>query len=171
MKWIAILSFLPAAAVAAVDSSQVKTFHLEGATVRLEVPSGWQDALGVMDAPLTLLGPERNGFRPIVSLVPTGAPESPGEIGDWQAGRKEFLRKNHGELKQFYPEAVETWPSGAKAHVLGLRYKLGEGEIVSRTYYVACKAQIYLIKSLVHAESEAEFGPVIRESLRTFACD
>jgi hypothetical protein len=156
-----------------------KTFKIQGgATIHLKVPGDWQDVKDFMNAPLTLLGPERKGIRPVINFVSTGVgtgrvDESAfqGDVKSWQRGRQKFLKIQGGRLLEFYPYKDESWKSGVKAHIYGMRYQLGEAEIVSRSYYVECKSKLYIAKSLIRAENEAEFGPVALDTLRSFECE
>src|SRR6185312_15996321 len=87
-------------------SGSEKTFQIQGnATIRLKVPSGWQDVKNLMNAPLTLLGPERKGIRPVINFVPTGVSSSSidegsfkGDVKAWENGRKKFLKEEGGTL-------------------------------------------------------------------------
>lgn len=164
---------------AASDSgSKRRAYHLNHANIQVDVPAGWQDAEYLLNAPLTLLGPPRNGIRPVINFLPTGLKSRASDAdafradqSSWRSGREAFLKEKGATLQEFYPYREESWSAGVRAHILGYRYQLGEAVIVSRTYYVECKEHYFLVKSVIRAVDESEFEPVVERAMRTFGCD
>ena len=160
------------------SADALRKFTLDRGTVRFAIPTGWQDAQGLFNAPLTLLGPERDGARPVVTVLPSGT--TSGKADDvaaredeavYRKGRRDFLRKMGGELVDFIPFEAENWGDGVHAQSVGFRYRLGNAELVSRSYYVTCRNRFYMIKSLIRSEADGEFQPVARRIVRSFRCE
>lgn len=175
MVLMLVLSFIPAAHAA------VKTFTFEEGkdkeSIKLQVPTKWQDARDLYGVPLFLLGPEKDGSRPTLAVTPTGlAGLNFDEKGlektqdEYKKGREEWLKNNGGKSVSYLPYKAEKWGNVDVAHTIGFRYELDGQEYVEKSFYVFCKKKLYHMKSLMTSLQEKAHAKSMDETIRSFAC-
>src|SRR3989344_4423555 len=103
-----------------------QTFKLERGTIHIMVPEYWQTANTLFGIPLTLLGPEKAGRRPVITIVPTGKAEIVKDRKnkqkletEYRLGREAWLKKNHGKSIEYYPYVQENKKNGDEITQMG----------------------------------------------------
>lgn len=160
-------------------AGEIKSFTLSPGIIKIEVPSGWQEAKDLFGIQLTLLGPEGGSNRPVISInstkfsefeFDTSALEKDNE--SYQAGRKKWLKKNDGTLKEFFPYKTSKRQNGlATDHILGYRYIFGGNEFIEYSHFIKCKKNLYHFKVLLLSIDEPKYRSVIDNLFKTFTCN
>ena len=163
--------------------AQAQSFKLPTGSVKVEVPEKWQNVSDLFGMPLMLLGPEKGGGRPVISVTPTGkavsgrngiyfdAAELERSQKDYRAGREAWLKKYGGKSLSYVPYRVEKWEGVPEAHVLGYRYSLQGAEFAENTYYVICKDKLFHLKTLMRASHEKDYASTLDQAVRSFKCE
>jgi hypothetical protein len=154
-----------------------QTFDLDRGKVKIEVPSGWQTAEGLYGIPVALMGPEKDGKRPILNVTATGVNDISVNLKNmkkeqqaYKDGRGRWLASVGGKALEFYSYENPKWPNVSDVHATGYRYQLGGQEYVERTYFVVCNNSLYHFNSLATAAQSKEHASTFERSLRSFSC-
>jgi hypothetical protein len=160
------------------QGQSISTFKLRQAVVHVAIPDNWQSAENLYSAPLTLLGPEQNSIRPVITIFPSGKPAGDMDMVQagkdesvYRKGRREFIDSVQGELVDFIPIQKENWQADVKGYSVGVRYRVDDSDWVSRSYYISCKSRFFLVKSLIPSQTDYRIEPVAQQILRSFECD
>jgi len=160
-----------------VALASIQTFTLEKGTFNMDVPEDWQQANDLFGIPLTLLGPMKDGSRPILSVTPTGQTVNFDTAAlkktekEYQNGRKEWVKSKGGNVISFEPYKTEKWSGITVAHVVGYRYKISEGEFNEHSFYVVCKDGLYHLKTVIRSDSEKEMNSLLNKTVKSFKCE
>lgn len=168
--WFALLAFLATEAGA-------KTYKFEAAKIRIDPPEKWADSENLYGIPLVLVAPETQGFKPNLSVMPTGMTEVPIGTGNeaalqkaYRDARETWLSRMGGKSLQYYPYHAEKWAGIDTAHVFGYRYQLKDQEFLERSYYAVCGKKLYHLKALMLKRQEAAIGKTMEAAIRSFQC-
>lgn len=163
---------------ASAAASEVKTHTLKQGSVKFSVPDKWKEAQNLFGIQLTLLGPENGSSRPVITIDSTDFSEFKFDSASlkkndesYQAGRKKWLSKYDGEVKEFYPYKVIKLMNGkVEDHVLGFRYQLGEDEFSEQSHFIKCKKNLYHFKVLLLSKEETLYKKEIEKLFSSFEC-
>ena len=157
-----------------------KTIPLKHGAVKIDVPSTWQEAKNLFGVELTLLGPSERENRPVVTVNSTSFSDFKFDAealkkgsGDesYQEGRKKWLSKYEGEVKQFFPyESKKLMGGKVTDHVLGFQYTIGQNEFIEQAHYIQCPKNLYHIKTLVLAVDKEKYQSAIDNLINRFEC-
>ncbi|GAM11183.1 hypothetical protein OR1_03493 [Geobacter sp. OR-1] len=155
------------------------SFNLEGSNISLNVPKGWTAVEGLFGMPLMINGPEKDNFRPTVSITPVATdvkiiefddPEK--EEKDFREGRISWLEEVNGKLVDWLPLTKVSLNSQVKGYEAGLRYTLAGQKAVfsSRITYAPCGGTLYLLKSLFTQHEEKAYKKTVDDIYRSISC-
>lgn len=173
-----LLPFLPQAAL-----SDTRKFSVEQSQFYLDVPKNWQVTEKIFGLSLALVGPYRAGKRRVViSVVPTPVKEVSfsfekidAEFEAYKKGRSEWIKKNQGEVQEFFP--YRSKPAIARGihefHEWGYRYRLGGQEFSEKTFYLICgkEAQLYHLKMIVPGLASSQEKNQAEKIIGSFRCE
>lgn len=135
-------------------------FSLPGGKLRFDLPSGWQGVLGGMGVPLMLVGPMKNGTRPIISVtlfeeknLQIDFEDLNRKVQEYRDGRKKWLQKQEATLVSFLEPKLDHWSHDVVAYELGFYFKMDEDEFLERSNYVTCKRQFVHLKSVLRVST------------------
>lgn len=158
--------------------AQASTYKFKSDKAKIEVPKGWQNAEELFGIPLTILGPEKDGSRPVINVTPTGiaqvkfdAKELEKSQSEYRDGKKQWLDSMKGTAVSFDDYHTEKWTGIDEAHVIGFRYKVAEVEFTEKSYYVLCKDKLYYIKTLMRASQEEASSSTVTQTVKSFKCN
>jgi hypothetical protein len=162
----------------AYADAEAKTFSLKDATVKMDVPASWQVAKNLFGMPLTILGPESGGGRPVIVVTPLNMPNVTFDSeslkaneNEYREGRQKWLEKMEGQAISFGHYELNRTPAGNEVHSMGFRYKLAGREFVEDSNYIRCKGNFYHVKTILHATHEAKFASVVQKAVKSFSCN
>ena len=152
-------------------------FVLEKGTVSITVPKDWQSAKDLFGVPLTFLGPEVSGGRPIVSFTPTGLHDYKFDQKsleknqeEFKVGRESWLQEKEGKSLKYFPYKVERRKDGVEIHQIGYSYEFNEIRFFEYSYYILCDGQLFHAKVLLRLDHEKQYQKVIEEIIGSFEC-
>jgi hypothetical protein len=151
---------------------------LAGEKFRVEIPKGWQEIEGLFGMPYFLLGPRRDGARPVLSVTPTGIHNARFDekaLGKSEAtyreGRERWLKKRGGTALEYFPYRKESWSGGIEVHGIGFRYRLGGIVFAEMSYYLVCKSRLFHLKTLLRESQLVAYEKVARQAVESFSCE
>jgi hypothetical protein len=157
--------------------ASAKKFFIEGQHFVFDIPKTWQAAPNLFGVPLILLGPEKYGRRPVISVVPTQLKnlkfDSEGlnkDAGGYRDGRENWLKKVGGKSIEYFPYARERWSKYSESQTIGYRYKIGENEFIEYSYFVSCGQSFFQLKTVLSAASNSRFGKSTKKIIESLAC-
>ncbi len=145
--------------------------------VSLVIPKNWRtdkDALGI---PLLITSPLKKKGRVTLSVVPLGIPAV--ELkkkflkktqNKYRKGRLRFLARFEGDALEFFPHRKSKWLYSEDVHQIGYRYRIGGIVYVENSYYVNCRGQMYLLKSLYRDSDWGRQAKMIEGVAQSFQC-
>jgi len=169
-------------------------FPLHTATVSLEVPADWQAVRDLYNLPLSILSPDHSGGDPalvedfearrsLLAVIPTGANDMILAEQGMRQDQNSYYAKRKADLEQDGAVVVSTLPyryvelskkpapgSPLAIHSLGITYRVGEKTFSEVSNYVICDFQVFLLKSVLHAEDRASDEAVLERIVRSFRC-
>jgi hypothetical protein len=164
------------AAIAALGShaaeAKVQSFALEGATVKFDLPDGWEGGKDAFNLPLTLVGPRKEDKRPVVSIIPTGqkVEMSSDELKrteyEYRMGRRSFIEGLGGEILGF-KDYEKTKVNGNEVHVVGYRYSAAGDEFAETSYYIHCREQLFMVKTVSRSPADEKTAQKV---VKSFEC-
>jgi hypothetical protein len=154
-------ALLLAALASAPAFARGKKYDVSGANLRIEVPSGWRADQGLLGAPLTVLGPYKDGARPVVIVSNTVVSESTefdlkaleSSQDDYRRGREAWLSGRNGYSLRFVPFRAEKWPGMKQVVSRGFEYEIGSLHSLETTYYALCGGRLWNFKTVVPVPS------------------
>lgn len=150
-------------------------FSLKNGKVELDVPSDWRSEKDLFGLPLSILGPAKNGARPIVSVSSTPLKKIMFEdnfqesFKDYKKGRMSFLKKHNGEILSFLPYKKVKWKGIQESHQYGYKYKVAGLSYIETSYYIKCREKLFHLKSMDRL-SEQVNRDKIEKIVRSFKC-
>jgi hypothetical protein len=158
--------------------AEPKEFQLEGKDqIRLEVPEKWQTAKDLFGLPLTLLGPEKGGGRPVIYVSSSGKdnvqfdPQAlEANQKDYREGREQWLEKHKGFPLEFFPYKNEKWASSVEVHQMGYRYQINGLIFSEMSFFAVCKGRLFHLKWLLRDAHREDYEPVVEKVVRSFDC-
>jgi hypothetical protein len=162
-----------------LHAGELKSFTLKPGVIKIEVPRGWQEARDLFGIQLTLLGPDNGTNRPVITIDSTQFSEFKFDTESlkkdkesYQNGRKKWLAKNDGSLKEFFPYSTVKLMSGkVEDHVLGYRYIFGGNEFVEYSHFIKCKKNLYHFKVLLLSREKLKYETEIEILFKNFSCN
>jgi hypothetical protein len=156
--------------------SLAKSYDIDGAKFSMPVKSGWQDPEDLFGMPLTILGPEQDGARPVITVTPTTVAPSfdskkLADDREYKEGREAWLAKKGGKAIRYFPYAAEKWGKSVEVHSMGYEYTLNDHQFSEKTYFAMCKGKLFHLKSLIRQDQEKEFGEAVEATVRGFTCE
>ena len=135
--------------------SAEKNYKFDDKILSIYTPKNWQSAKHFMGSDLKLLGPYRNGRRPVIALdsLPLGdfkfdKQKISHNHGNYIQGRKDWLLKNNGRAIEFFDYKMTKWKHINEVHMTGYKYVFLDKKFIERTYFFKCKGTVYNLNSL-----------------------
>ena len=160
-------------------------FKLSKSTVKFDVPKEWQAIDDFAGLPLAILGPDENNLddsRPIITVVDSGVKAEidpkvlEKEQGDYEIGRREWLKEYDGKALKFFPYTPVKFnsnrapASSLDVHQIGFEYELGGKEFVEHSYYLTCDQKFFFIKTLILKKKVEKYNQAMTDILHSFDC-
>lgn len=152
-------------------------FVLSQGTISIVVPKGWQSAKDLFGVPLTFLGPESDGGRPIISITPTGLRDYKFDQksleknqDEYKTSRESWLQEKEGKSLKYFPYKVEHRKDGVDLHVIGYSYEFNDIIFSEYSYYIFCGGQLFHSKVLLRRNHENQYQKIIDEMIGSFEC-
>ncbi len=177
--------------LASFSSSFAETakFKLSKSVVSFDVPSDWQAIDDFAGLPLAILGPDENilnDSRPIITVVDSGVKAEidpkvlEKEQGDYEMGRREWLKEYDGKALKFYPYKQIKFSKVQDVHQIGFEYSLGEAEdsrapassneFAENSYYLTCDGKFFFIKTVIKKSKMEKYNKTMDAILNSFDC-
>ena len=156
--------------------THAETFKLKQGTIKMDVPSGWEEAKNLFGVQLMLLGPMKGDRRPVITIesVQLKSPLSlkglKSDEANYRNYRQMWLKKKSGKLIEFIPYTSQKLNSNKNDHSMGFRYILGAHKFSEVTHYLTCHKILFNFKVLSPLEEEAMHKSVIHNILNSFVC-
>ena len=154
-----------------------KDFKFEGNTIHAFVPTGWSALTGVINIPLTFLTEKGNqDTRGAISVIPfdetsekDGFANLKKDPENYYDQKEKTLHASGGESISYIP-FQEQKNDGAKIYSIGIRYHLGEADILDKTYYITSKNNhAFMVKVLMPFDLEKENEVAINKEVETIS--
>ena len=159
-----------------VESVREKT-QLKNGLVSLIIPNQWQSTKDLFGVPLTLLGPETDGARPVVLFTPTGIYNLKFDQGqlkknqeEFKTGREAWLQAKKGKSLQYFPYQMLHLKSGTDIHQIGYSYELNDLIFLEYSYFILCENQLIHATALVRKSQETKYNDSINKIIESFEC-
>ena len=152
-------------------------FLFEKGTISVSVPKGWQTTKDLFGIPLTLLGPELAGGRPVVSFTSTGIKDLKFDQeklekkkSEYVSGRENWLKQKEGKSLRYFAYEVEHRNDGIEVHKIGYEYELNAIIFSEHSYYILCEGQLFHGKVLLRKDHIKKYQNLTNEIVRSFSC-
>jgi hypothetical protein len=159
--------------------AEIRNFDFKKGNVTVDIPKEWNSVVGYLGIPLTLMGPMKEGSRPLIYVTPTGVvidkPMDAQKISqtqdEYKQGRENWLKKQNGTAVKYYPYNNLDWPNNRNVHKIGYTYRITKGEFTEYSYYVTCNNKLYHYKSLMKTDVEKEHSQTVDTILQSIKCN
>jgi hypothetical protein len=152
-------------------------FVFEKCSISISVPKDWQSARDMFGMPLTLMGSELNGGRPVVTITPTGLRDFKFDQksleqnqNEFKNGREEWLKNQNGKSLVYYPYKVEHKKNNLEIHRIGYSFEITEIKYIENTYYIFCAGQLFHLTTLLRQSHEKNYERTVEEVIGSFDC-
>lgn len=157
--------------------AELKVFNLKDKRVSIDAPKGWQTAEYMFGSPISLLGPFKNGRRPVVTFNPTtienysfDSKELKNSEKSYQTGRIAWLEKNHGKLIRFLDYKASKWLNIPEVHFIGYQYEMLGENFRELSYFFNCQNEVVNYHVLATDEQYASYSKEIEQILNSTNC-
>ena len=157
--------------------AEISVYKINKVNFRIDRPIDWQVAPDFLGSDLTLLGPFKNGRRPIItfSSIPLSDYHFDSDHlkkteANYHSGRIIWLKKNNGSPIDFYSYKKLNWNSLKNIHGIGYKYKIGTNIFEEMSYFFKCKNKVFNISTLISDKQQKENKFKIEKILNSLSC-
>lgn len=156
--------------------AKVETFNLFKKKVSLSVPTKWTTITKEIATPLKLIGPQKEGLRPVITVTPMKLGSKKLSFDDNKNAETSYKRSRMQWLQKFGAKVIEFYPSKRfkakknEYYQFSYAYEFNNQNYMEKSYYVKCKKHVYHLKSVVPLKDSEFWKTTTNSIIESFDC-
>jgi hypothetical protein len=147
-----------------------KSFHIS-------VPKGWNSFKNQFGMPYSMIGPQHNGRRPILSISSTSITSFKFDDNalsakeeEYKMGKAKWLNQRKGKLIGFLPYRIVKNRRGLELRKIGTQYSIGENNFSEQMIIFVCGKSLVFMNTLSPMEQKRTDGIELEDAIANVDC-